>query len=109
MHDSFDLSRIGQLGKDAVESPSRLGDMATWLKESTEGKVELMEPIAEAEGSRVIPRSSENAKRSGLLTDSVIMADDLATVRYSEIDGIIGTFPGISEIDETSRAALAPL
>jgi mRNA interferase MazF len=58
--------------------------------------------------SRVtVPLASENAKRSGLLTDSVIMADNLATIRYSEIERIIGAFRGTSEIDVALRAALA--
>lgn len=39
--------------------------------------------------SRVIVRV-ENEKETGLLLDSVIMTDNLATVRYSEIDCVIG-------------------
>jgi mRNA interferase MazF len=50
---------------------------------------------------------SENARRSGLLTDSVIMADNLATVRYSEIDRVIGTFPDLTEFEAALRATLA--
>src|SRR6266513_1584066 len=43
--------------------------------------------------SRVIVwGASEGANRSGLLMDSVIMTDILATVQYSEIDRVIGTF-----------------
>lgn len=58
--------------------------------------------------SRVmVPTAGENAARSGLLMDSVIMADNLATVRYSEIDRVIGTFPGMSELDEALRTTLA--
>jgi len=41
--------------------------------------------------SRVMVRvDGENAKRSGLLMDSVIMTDNLATIHYSEIDRVIG-------------------
>jgi mRNA interferase MazF len=58
--------------------------------------------------SRVTVRmGSENAKRSGLLTDSVIMADNLATVRYSEIDRVIGTFPDLSEFEAALPVTLA--
>jgi len=58
--------------------------------------------------SRVtVKLGSENAKRSGLLTDSVIMADNLATVRYSEIDRVIGTFPDLTELEAALRATLA--
>jgi mRNA interferase MazF len=57
--------------------------------------------------SRVIVRvASENAKRSGLLMDSVIMTDNLATVLYSEIDRVIGTFPEMSELDAALRSTL---
>jgi len=41
------------------------------------------------------------------MTDSVIMADNLATVRYSEIDRVIGTFPDLTEVDAALRATLA--
>jgi mRNA interferase MazF len=58
--------------------------------------------------SRVIVRvASENAKRSGLLMDSVIMTDNLATVLYSEIDRVIGRFPELSELDAALRSTLA--
>jgi mRNA interferase MazF len=58
--------------------------------------------------SRVtVPAASMQARAAGLLLDSVIMTDNLATVRYSEITQIIGTFPGMSEIDEALRETLA--
>lgn len=58
--------------------------------------------------SRVIVRvSSENAKGSGLLTDSVIMTDNLATIHYSEIDRIIGAFTGLKDIDAALRVTFA--
>jgi mRNA interferase MazF len=58
--------------------------------------------------SRVIARvGSESADRSGLLMDSVIMTDNLATIRYSEIDRIIGTVTGLKEIDAALRATFA--
>jgi len=58
--------------------------------------------------SRVIVRvGSETAEGSGLLMDSVIMTDNLATIHDSEIDRIIGAFIGLSELDAALRATLA--
>jgi mRNA interferase MazF len=58
--------------------------------------------------SRVIVRAaSESAKGSGLLMDSVIMTDNLATIHYSEIDRAIGTFTGLKEMDAALRKKLA--
>jgi mRNA interferase MazF len=58
--------------------------------------------------SRVTVRAgSEGAKGSGLLMDSVVMTDNLATIHHSEIDRIIGTFTGMNEIDAALRTTLA--
>jgi hypothetical protein len=35
------------------------------------------------------------------------MTDNLATVHYSEIDSVIGTFPGVDEVDAALRTTLA--
>ena len=44
--------------------------------------------------SRVtIPLNSQEGKQSGLLTDSVVMTDNLATVTESAVDRIIGSLP----------------
>ena len=57
--------------------------------------------------SRVIVRiDSESARGCGLLMDSVIMTDDLATILDSEIDRVIGTLKGIPEIDAALRVTL---
>src|SRR6266852_2234531 len=49
--------------------------------------------------SRVtILRSSPEGQQSGLLTDSVMMTDNLATIAESEIDRVIGTLP-MNDID----------
>ncbi len=50
--------------------------------------------------------NSENAKQSGLLMDSVVMADNLATIHLSEINRIIGRIP-MSAIDSALRLVLA--
>ena len=58
--------------------------------------------------SRLTVRSaSEHGKRTGLLMDSVIMTGNLTTIADSEIDRVIGTFPGIGGLDEALRATLA--
>lgn len=58
--------------------------------------------------SRVIVTvGSETAKGSGLLMDSLVMTDNLATIHDSEIDRVIGTFAGLKEIDEALRTTLA--
>jgi len=41
------------------------------------------------------------------MMDPVIMTDNLATVHHSEIDQVIGSFPGIGELDAALRATLA--
>jgi mRNA interferase MazF len=58
--------------------------------------------------SRVVVHvAGVRANGSGLLMDSVIMTDNLATVRYSEIDRIIGTFAEMSGLDMALRTTLA--
>jgi mRNA interferase MazF len=57
--------------------------------------------------SRVVVRTgSESASGSGLLMDSVIMTDSLATIHESEIDRAIGAFLGIHEINRALRVTL---
>jgi uncharacterized protein (DUF433 family) len=46
---------------------------------------------------------SEAARKAGLLMDSVIMADNLATLHYSEIDQVIGNFGDMTNIDRAHR------
>ncbi len=56
--------------------------------------------------SRVtVLRSSPEGQQSGLLTDSVVMTDNLATIAESEIDRIIGTLP-MANIDNALRHTL---
>ena len=58
--------------------------------------------------SRVAVRSgTETARQSGLLMDSVIMTDNLATIHHSEIDRLIGHLPETNEIDAALRTTLA--
>ena len=58
--------------------------------------------------SRVlISSSSPIGKTSGLLTDSVIMTDNLATVFDKAIHSVIGTIPDMSSVDAALRHTLA--
>ena len=49
--------------------------------------------------------SSAEGQQSGLLSDSVVMTDNLATVLISEIDRVIGSLP-MTKIDEALRYTL---
>jgi mRNA interferase MazF len=58
--------------------------------------------------SRVVVNvGSELARGSGLLMDSVIMTDNLATIHHSEIDRVIGAVGELKEIDAALRTTLA--
>jgi mRNA interferase MazF len=58
--------------------------------------------------SRLVVRvAGERANESGLLMDSVIMTDSLATVHYAEIDRVIGAFRDMSDLDAPLRTTLA--
>jgi mRNA interferase MazF len=57
--------------------------------------------------SRVlISLSSPEGQQSGLLTDSVVMTDNLATIAEAAIDRSIGTLP-MTDIDMALRHTLA--
>ena len=49
----------------------------------------------------------QTAEGSGLLMDSVIMADNLATIHHSEIDRVIGALSVMAEVDAALRTTLA--
>ena len=58
--------------------------------------------------SRIVVRGAgDTAKRAGLLMDSIIMTDNLATVRHAEVDQIIGAFQEMAHVDAALRATLA--
>src|SRR5437588_4330086 len=58
--------------------------------------------------SRVVVRVGGQAGvGTGLLMDSVIMTDNLATILYSEIDRVIGTLGAMTEVDAALRTTLA--
>jgi mRNA interferase MazF len=49
--------------------------------------------------------STPEGQQSGLLTDSVVMTDNLATIAESEIDRAIGRLP-MTEVDAALRHTL---
>ena len=58
--------------------------------------------------SRVlVPLSSPAGSASGLLADSVIMTDNLATVLEKAIHSVIGTIPDMTDVDAALRHTLA--
>jgi mRNA interferase MazF len=57
--------------------------------------------------SRIVVKiSSVTGRASGLLSDSVIMTDNLATVLDSEIDRVIGILSDMTQIDSALRTTL---
>ena len=58
--------------------------------------------------SRVtLKQNSAQGKQAGILMDSVIMTDNLATIRETEIDRTIETLTGMTEINDALRHTLA--
>lgn len=56
--------------------------------------------------SRILIRlSTSEGQRSGLLTDSVVMTDNLATIAEVAIDRVIGTLP-MKDVDRALRHTL---
>ena len=49
--------------------------------------------------------STPEGQQSGLLTDSVVMTDNLATIAESEIDRVIGGLP-MTKVDTAPRHTL---
>lgn len=53
-------------------------------------------------------KASAEGRAMGLLSDSVVVADNLATVLHREIDKGIGTCPRVEEVDTALRRTLGP-
>ena len=53
-----------------------------------------------------VPMGSALSRGSGLRTDSVIMADNLATILNVHLDRVIGVLPDMSAVDAALRAIL---
>jgi len=57
--------------------------------------------------SRVVVRISDPlGRQTGLIADSVVMTDNLATVLDAEIDRAIGSYSGMPEVDSALRHTL---
>ena len=54
-----------------------------------------------------VSRESSEGRAMGILTDSVVVADNLATVFEREIDRRLGSCPAMSAVDQALRVALA--
>lgn len=58
--------------------------------------------------SRVtLTRNSSQGRESGILMNSIVMTDNLATIRETEIDRSIGRIVDMSELDRALRHTLA--
>jgi mRNA interferase MazF len=58
--------------------------------------------------SRVLVKQNSPAgARMGLLKDSVVMTDNLATIRDNEIDRVIGQCPVMPQVNDALRATFA--
>lgn len=55
----------------------------------------------------VVRRAQHGSSDSGLLMDSVIMTDNLATVRAAVMDCVIGSLRSMTEVDAALRATLS--
>jgi mRNA interferase MazF len=58
-------------------------------------------------GDVVLEADREVRKRAGLLMDSVVMTDNLATVLNSEIDCVIGALGDMGLVEQALRTTLA--
>ena len=63
--------------------------------------------LRDGHSSRVrISRDSAEGKGAGLLTESVVMTDNLATVREKEIDRTLGYLSDMNKVDAALRHTL---
>jgi mRNA interferase MazF len=53
----------------------------------------------------IVSHSTPEGQQSGLLTDSVVMTDNLATIAEAAVDRVIGSLP-MTEVDEALRHTL---
>ena len=76
-----------------------------WQVQATCEMLALGANHTDAQSRIVIEKNSTQGCRSGLLADSVIMADNLATVELAAIDRVIGSVAMV-EIDDALRYTL---
>ena len=53
-----------------------------------------------------INKDSQESKSAGIPTDSIIMTDNLATVRLIEIDKILGILPSMNAVEKALKVTL---
>ena len=59
----------------------------------------------EGHPSRIrINKDSEEGKKAGFITDSIIMTDNLATIRFLEIERTIGALSDMHLVDDALKA-----
>lgn len=68
---------------------------------------ELPQTVVARITSNLARAGTEEGRSAGLLIDSVIMTDNLATIHLREIERVIGTLPETAEIDSALRTTLA--
>jgi mRNA interferase MazF len=51
-----------------------------------------------------VVKNSAAGRQMGIITDSVIVIDDLATVKEPEVDKILGSYPAMGKVDEALKA-----
>jgi mRNA interferase MazF len=57
-------------------------------------------------GRVALKRGSSQGRQAGILMDSVIMTDNLATIREAEIDRAIGSLPDMTEVHQALKHTL---
>ncbi len=81
-------------------------DLETGINQSL---VALMTTNAQRTGPTRVPfeRASSGGRAMGLLSDSIVVTDNLATVLHREIDKVIGTCPRMADVDDALRRTLS--
>ena len=90
----------------SLELVVQADQLGTGLAQVTVALITSNVARAEHKSRVLVPVSSPEAKPTGLLLDSVVMTDNLATIHTAEIDRIIGNLSGMEEVDEALRATL---
>ena len=81
-------------------------DLRTGLNQTIVAMI-TSNPLRADHPSRVaISLQTPEGEQSGLLSDSVVMTDNLATVRSSEIDRVIGNWSRMAKIEVALRHTL---
>jgi mRNA interferase MazF len=81
-------------------------DLATGLSQTIIAMITSNMTRAGHPSRIAISRSWPEGRKMGLLSDSVIMTDNLATVRESEIDRAIGSCGSMEAVDRALRHTL---